>query len=535
MRKTTLSLVFAVILVAGFGAYSLAANKIWVGEVKGLSHKVIDTNTYQIDLSVEEDIQDGRFGKFDEDKVVITTAESDGKVRKIIVDGLSGGIFTEKTFTVENTAIEIHNIVGSFVNPDIRHTLSNAEIFSLEMTVSAQRKISLVRVPLDKSDTSVMTISFKIILEEPAKNIVEPTQLTANVLELTPDDFEDPVPTDLVQASSTLKQQLAALNGLPEDAFVTFFYPLKNMRPSVARNLFFSKLSVWGTMDFDDNQGLLIITDYVKFVRSIAESILVFDQPIPQVEISAKVIEVTLTGDESRGFISTFKRSFPDKMVISGGAQPLTSNFDIDGISAAISHGTGDDLKEFLGVLNWAVSKGVANVLASPRALALNNENADFRVGETYNYILPSGTSGNTSKYEKTNTDSSKETSTTTNEYPGYYLRSIDTGISLNVTPSILNGNQVQCVLRLQYNEVVGFSQPDNMPILANRSLSTVVRMKDGQTLVVGGLFREKDVTTRKKVPGLGDVPVINLLFSSKQRVRVKTELVFILTVNAVK
>jgi type II secretory pathway component GspD/PulD (secretin) len=52
---------------------------------------------------------------------------------------------------------------------------------------------------------------------------------------------------------------------------------------------------------------------------------------------------------------------------------------------------------------------------------------------------------------------------------------------------------------------------------------------------VIGGLFREKDVTMRKKVPGLGDIPGLGVLFSARSRERVKSELVFIMTITQVK
>ncbi|GAB4149878.1 MAG: hypothetical protein Kow00107_00210 [Planctomycetota bacterium] len=391
--------------------------------------------------------------------------------------------------------------------------------------------MSLVRVPISKTDTSKLSLSFKLIVADTSQNnTVTPDMRPNNVLELTIDDFQNPFPANLVELSGDFSKQYDMLNRLPADSFVSFFYPMKHMRPSIARSLFLRKLSAWGWIEFNDDHGVLVITDYASYVRSIVESVLLFDRPVPQVEVTAKVMEITMTDDETRGFIYRFTKDFPDKTDISLGQASSFDGMSLNGLSAAVSHYSDGNLRNFMAMIDLAIREGKGNLLASPRALVLNNQTADFRVGETYYYMTH-----NSSSHTGEETNNNKDSYERENWSDSYGVRTITSGVRLNVRLSILNSEQISLFLSLSYDEVIGFSGLNEFPVLANRSLNTNVRLKDGQTLVIGGLFREKDLTVRKKVPGLGDIPGIGVLFSSKIRERVKSELVFILTINQVK
>ncbi len=501
-----------------------AANAIWVGDIKGLETKFIDDNTLLLTLRIDEDTRDGEFNRFEEDKIVHDYGNADRTEVKIILDGISAGAFAEKTYDLEGkiSTMVIKNLVGSFVNPDLRVTLSDKEIFSAEFTFRSDKKLSVIRVPVDKTVTTRIQLNFKIRIEEDGEKVV-PVANPNNVLELSVQDFSDPFPSNLTEVSGTIKQQMQALYNLTDEDFVTFVYPLRNMRPSSARTLMLKKLSPYGWMEVNDDHGLLLITDYVRYVRSIVEILPVYDLPIPQVELIAKVIEVTLTQDDTRGFTHTFKRDKADKTAIEVGS-PFPDNFmGTTGITGSASHYSGDILKEFMVSLNLSVEKGSANILASPRTMVLNNQTSDFRVGETYHYLVGS------------NITDTKETTDLHRIVETFNIKTITTGVSLNVRPTILSGSFIECNVKLSYDEVTGYSGPNMFPVTATRSLSTVVRLRDGQTIVIGGLFREKDLTVKRKIPGLGDIPVVNYFFTSKQKTRIKTELVFILTINKVQ
>ncbi len=533
--KRILPLLLVLLLFAASRAG--AANPIWVGAITGIGPRYLDDTTFLLSLTLDEDTTDGEFGRFDEDKIVFITSANEGKEVKIILDGVSAGTFADKTFTFNGYIREmrIKNIVGSFYNPDLRYTLSDREIFSAEITFVSERKLTVVRVPIDKSDTRRIELNIKLLVEVPPPEKVEPGAKPANVLELTPDDFADPFPSNLIDLTGGLNKQLKMLNDLPEDGFVTFFYPLKYMRPSSARSLFARKLSPWGWMEVNDDHGLLIITDYVNYVRSIVESLLVYDRPVPQVELTAKVIEVTLTEEQQKGFVHTFRKALPDATNITVGSEAIRDVYGMNGITGSVAHYSGDNLRRFMTMLNLAVQKGAADVLATPRALVVNNQTADFRVGQTYYYIGPGNVTSVTKHNERGKEDTeNKDVYDERNQTSYYNFRTLNTGVSLNVRPFILNSDQIRCSIQLSYDEVVSFSPETGLPVLATRRLSSTVRLKEGQTLVIGGLFREKELTVRKKIPGLGDIPVVKFFFTSKRRVKVKTELVFILMVNRV-
>jgi len=74
-----------------------------------------------------------------------------------------------------------------------------------------------------------------------------------------------------------------------------------------------------------------------------------------------------------------------------------------------------------------------------------------------------------------------------------------------------------------------GFT-PDGTAIISTRKASTNVKVKDGQTIVIGGLIRDSLIKTQKKVPILGDIPLLGLLFKSPKSTKVKTELIVFIT-----
>ncbi|GAB4149873.1 MAG: hypothetical protein Kow00107_00200 [Planctomycetota bacterium] len=113
------AILLALLFSLGFSVLSSAANVIWVGEVKGMDTRELEYNTFLITFNVEEDITDGRFGKFLEDDIIFTTTDNDSKVVKIILDGISAGIYADKVFELGGLVktLGFKDLVGSFKNP----------------------------------------------------------------------------------------------------------------------------------------------------------------------------------------------------------------------------------------------------------------------------------------------------------------------------------------------------------------------------------------------------------------------------------
>jgi type II secretory pathway component GspD/PulD (secretin) len=183
------------------------------------------------------------------------------------------------------------------------------------------------------------------------------------------------------------------------------------------------------------------------------------------------------------------------------------------------------DFSEFKAVLEFIKSRANTDVVSNPRIATVNNREALINVGNTLN--LPT--------YERNSTTGKMEIT-------GYEAK--DLGIILKVTPHINQKNEIVVDLSPQISDLLRYDTLDRAsgivaPVFSTRQAKTEVMIKDGDTIFIGGLIKENDVNIRKKLPFvgdlLGDVPFVGLLFTKKDTIKQKTELIFFITVNLVQ
>jgi type II secretory pathway component GspD/PulD (secretin) len=154
--------------------------------------------------------------------------------------------------------------------------------------------------------------------------------------------------------------------------------------------------------------------------------------------------------------------------------------------------------------LNALVQLGRAQILATPRIATLNNKEATMLVGEQYPVV-------------------------TVNQQTGYpSVETIDVGVQLRVTPTIGEDGVITAELHPSYSQIIGFNS--SFPIIANRKVDSTLRVHDGETIVLGGLFEDTTSETISKVPWLGDIPVLGQFFRNKQATQQRDEVVFFIT-----
>jgi type II secretory pathway component GspD/PulD (secretin) len=154
--------------------------------------------------------------------------------------------------------------------------------------------------------------------------------------------------------------------------------------------------------------------------------------------------------------------------------------------------------------LNALVQTGRASILAQPRIATLNNKEATLLVGETYPVV-------------------------TTNLQTGYpTITNIDIGVKLRLTPTIGDDGSITAELHPEYSQIMGFNNA--FPIVATRKVDSTLRVRDGETIVLGGLFSDIDSDTVTKLPFLGDIPVLGSVFRNRARSHTRDEVVFYIT-----
>ncbi len=307
-------------------------------------------------------------------------------------------------------------------------------------------------------------------------------------------------------------------------------------------------LSSRGKVKFDERANLVIVTDIATNIYKIKQVVEKLDKRTQQVNIEAKIIETSLDKDDKLGInwttqvtasMASRPTTFPFKRNASGGQYfPAgdtsgSATSTVGKINAAntpafplalpanFSFGT-LDFSSFQAVLEILISKTKTKVISNPRITTLDNKEAKITVATTYN--IPT--------YER-------NSSTGNYEITGYQEKEL--GIILSVTPQINPEGYI--VVKLD-PEVSAFSQWDTFttsggtiqaPRYTVRKASTQVMVKDGDTIVIGGLIKENEIDTVIKVPILGDIPILSLLFKKKEKAVETTDLLFFITVNLIK
>jgi type II secretory pathway component GspD/PulD (secretin) len=154
--------------------------------------------------------------------------------------------------------------------------------------------------------------------------------------------------------------------------------------------------------------------------------------------------------------------------------------------------------------INALVQQGRAQILATPRIATLNNKEASMLVGEQYPVV-------------------------TVNQQTGYpSVDTIDVGVQLRLTPTIGDDGVITADLHPSYSQIIGFNS--NFPIIANRKVDATLRVHDGETIVLGGLFEDTTSETITKLPWLGDLPILGPFFRNKATTHQRDEVVFFIT-----
>lgn len=209
---------------------------------------------------------------------------------------------------------------------------------------------------------------------------------------------------------------------------------------------------------------------------------------------------------------------------------------------------------EFRVVLHALNQTGDANLVSAPKVTTLNNQRAQIEMVEEFIYpgefevTPPTVRSLFTTTAEVTATTYiSTDTISTRIITPGIAVpisfETRDLGIILNVTPSVgADRNTITLTLIPEISEFIGWIDygikegigwneiPIKKPIFQTRNVTTSVVINDGETVVLGGLVKEELETSEDKIPLLGDLPILGVLFRSKSEISKKTNLVIFVT-----
>lgn len=262
------------------------------------------------------------------------------------------------------------------------------------------------------------------------------------------------------------------------------------------------------TADPRSNAILLVADDaeYENVRRIVAE----LDVAPAQVLVEATVAEVTLNDQLKYGVQWFFENG------------STTGGFGSSGSTAAASSYPGFSVRylggDFRAVLNALSGVTDVQLVSTPRILVLANETADLQVGDQVP-IITQTTTGATNDALTVNT-----------------VQYRDTGVVLQVTPRVGEGGVVFIDISQEVSEVTGTTSSDiDSPTIQSRRFSTKIQVQDGQVVALGGLLRNSRNVGDTRVPYLGQIPGVGVLFRSRDQTVRQTELVVFLKITLVR
>jgi len=262
----------------------------------------------------------------------------------------------------------------------------------------------------------------------------------------------------------------------------------------------------------EETTNTLLLSASPRYFKTISKMIDELDQPLPQVLIKVLLAEVTLTGRSDLGF----EWDHSARNGSNGTLRRAGTNFGVAG-SFNTNGGfrfslSGGDIDLFLHALQ---TEGRLEVLSRPQILTADNQTGEINVGQRVPFVTNSrvtdeGSVFNTIQYEPV-------------------------GILLQTTPRINPDGDIKLEISAEISSIsdsdsVEISEGVSAIVVNNRSATTTVTVRDGHTIVIGGLITSQDNNTERKVPFLGDLPILGELFKTTTVTKERRELLIVLT-----
>ncbi len=303
---------------------------------------------------------------------------------------------------------------------------------------------------------------------------------------------------------------------------------LDHMKAEGLPDLLPPSLKTQATVQVVPEYNALLITGTNDVIRELNEAIDALDQPTPLILVEAIVVDFKSTDLFELGF------EFGQDEARSRGNAEEGYSFDKDGFDLSGEDQRGnfylDELSRSAGIANIgklpadfffnlrALSQeGKVEIRSRPQIATLSGHSANLSIGTTQYFIL-----------RKETPITSPNGGVTIQETERF--EQIQANVSLEITPWVTASGEVTTEIRPEFSTPVGSFQPGVPPTINSRVFESTVRLRDGETIVLGGLVQDNKTTNVNKVPILGSIPLLGRLFRSRSRDREKSKLVVYLT-----
>jgi len=365
--------------------------------------------------------------------------------------------------------------------------------------------------------------------------LVEPDSGTALIMD-TPENIKQ-----IENALATLEQKNLVR------VFTLKYAKVKDVEDQLKSQLDTKKV---GTVKVDERSNQVIIQALPERMPDIEMLVAALDKKTKQVLIDTKIVKVKLsdaltTGIDWQGLFSlgakvgsTYMGSYPFSVIPASttalpwqsrkafldaqktiGAYPTNVSTSQTTTPGQMHVGMINNKQDFDVLIKYLQTLGNTQILSNPKLAVINNQEARIHVGEKQAYVTTTTTTG--------------QTTTTVSEEVTF----VDVGIQLSVTPTINDDGYVTMKVKPEVSSVVStLTTPsgNKIPIIDSSMAETTVMIKDGATIILGGLRREDKVSNSDQVPILGKIPFLGFFFRSGSKTTERTELLVMLTPHIV-
>ncbi len=284
-------------------------------------------------------------------------------------------------------------------------------------------------------------------------------------------------------------------------------------------------------MHANEQLNTIVIRDQPEKLEMAEKIILANDRLDSEVLFDVEVLEVDRTTNQTYGL--TYPKQIAAAMVPPGFTAPINGDFPPTfTLRQLTSLGQDSYLFKLPTNIQLDFFKTItdAKTLANPKVRVVNNKKAEINVGDKQPILL----STTNVLPGQAATGAVPTTSTVTS------IEFRDTGVKLTVEPSIHLGNELSLKMKIEVVSLGDRVVLQTSPLITqfkfgNRTAETMLNVRDGETIVLGGLIQEDDRKTRTTIPWIGDLPFIGNLISSFQTSRVTTEVILTITPHIIQ
>jgi len=284
-----------------------------------------------------------------------------------------------------------------------------------------------------------------------------------------------------------------------------------------------------GSVSSIEGTSHIIVTDTEGKVRDITNLLATIDRMTPQVLVEVRIYDITSKDNLDLGVQWVAGRNTTYTGIgtsigvdPSGRTDPfLTSSFDAGTSKTETStlgylrFGLLNDHIDIEAMLRAEKENIDAKLLANPRIMVVDNEEATFDIVTEHPYVERTITAGSTTETVKFK----------------------NVGVKLIVTPHVAGNNMLRLKIAPEFSVLVTRVElaASNVPVVDTRKVNTIALVKDGHAVVLGGLRKKETNQQVNKVPLLGDIPVLGHLFRFEGEATATTELVIFITPHIIR